>query len=112
MMGTTAVEDSQLPLAYGYLRIDLLSGEVADWEHRLVEVSRGLGVEVAAVFRESSPQGTVPPAYLELVHECCRTGAHIVITAPGHLSGMAIPHTCLLDILAIRAGARVCEVSL
>ncbi len=111
MMG--AVEDVlSLPLAYGYLRVDLLPGELDVWERRLVEVARGLGVELAAVFRESSPQATVPPAYLDLLHECCRADAHIVVTVLGHLSGMAIPHTCLIDILLIRADARVCEVAL
>lgn len=100
-----------LPLAYGYLRLELLGGEIATWEGRLAAAALELGFELAAVFREHAPEATVPPAYLDLLHECRRAQAHLVMTATGHLSGMTVPRACLLGLLAARAGARVYEVS-
>ncbi|WP_280267593.1 hypothetical protein [Nocardia wallacei] len=102
-----------LPLAYGYLRVDLLDDELIACEERLTAVAQDLGFELAAVFCEQPPQrASIPPAYLELLRECCRTQAHTVITLPGHLSGMAVPRMCLLEVLAVRAAAQVCEVDL
>ncbi|MRH86649.1 hypothetical protein GFY24_04040 [Nocardia sp. SYP-A9097] len=100
-----------LPLAYGYLRLELLGDETALWEGRLASAARELGFELAAIFREYAPDATVPPAYLDLLDECRRARAHLVMTAAGHLSGMRVPRTCLLGLLAVRAGAQVCEVS-
>lgn len=71
-----------------------------------------LGCELAAIFREPTPQTTVPPAYLELVHECCRAEARIVITGRDHLSNLELPRTSLLDVLAGRAHVLVHEISL
>ncbi|WP_327138894.1 hypothetical protein [Nocardia sp. NBC_01327] len=103
-----------LPLAYGYLRVDLLdSVALILGEQRLVTAAFQLGCQLAAVFLEPAPHSTtVPPAFLDLVQECRRSEAHTVITVCGHMSGMAVPHTCLLDILARRAAAQVCEVAL
>ena len=100
------------PLAYGYLRLDLVDdGEVA--ERVMVAAAQAAGCQLGAVFREWSPQtATVPPAFLDLVCECCRAEAHTVITVLGHLSGMAVPRMVLLDMLAVRADAQVCEVAL
>lgn len=102
------------PLAYGYLRTDLLgSADLAICEARLAEAARRLGCQLGCIFHEDSPQtSTVPPAYLDLVRECCRAEAHRVVTGCGHLCGMAIPRTSLLDVLAVRAQVQVCEVAL
>ncbi|WP_157110985.1 MULTISPECIES: hypothetical protein [Nocardia] len=48
--------------------------------------AKTLGCELAAIFREPTPETTVPPAYSELVRECCRAEARIVITGRDHLS--------------------------
>ncbi|MGW5515350.1 hypothetical protein [Nocardia africana] len=100
-----------LPLAYGYLRMDLVDdGDRA--ERQITQAAQHLGFQMAAVFREHSPETIVPTAYLDLVCECCRADAHTVIAAPGHLSGMTVPQTVLLDMLATRARAHVREVTL
>ncbi len=112
--GTANMHDDPaivLPLAYGYLRVDLVDdGDRA--AGLMVEAARRLGCELAVVFWERSPQSTVPPAWLDLVCECCRAEAHTVFTAPGHLCDMALPRMVLLEMLAVRADAQVCEVSL
>ncbi|WP_280382743.1 hypothetical protein [Nocardia wallacei] len=100
------------PLAYGYLRTDLV-GDGDRAERQMIRAAWDLGFQLAAVFREQSPQtAAVPPAYVDLVCECCRAEAHMVITVPGHLCGMAVPRMVLLDMLAVRAHAQVCEVTL
>ncbi len=99
------------PLAYGYLRVDLVDdGDLA--ERLMVAAAQAAGCELAAVFWERSPQSTVPPAWLDLVCECCRAEAHTVFTALGHLCDMALPRMVLLEMLAVRADAQVSEVSL
>lgn len=75
------------PLAYGYLRLDLVSADdLHSSELRLTMAAKTLGCELAAIFREPTPETTVPPAYSELVRECCRAEARIVITGRDHLS--------------------------
>ncbi|MFJ4651075.1 hypothetical protein ACIP5Y_07355 [Nocardia sp. NPDC088792] len=103
-----------LPLAYGYLRADLLGNLTLDIGERILAASAcKLGCELAAVFLESDPLSeTVPPAFLDLLEECRRSGAHLVLTGCGHMSGMVVPHSCLLNVLALRADVHVCEVAL
>ncbi|MBU3061969.1 hypothetical protein KO481_10585 [Nocardia sp. NEAU-G5] len=103
-----------LPLAYGYLRDDLLGdGDSNSIEDRLRRAARSLGFELATVFHEPSPQnGTLPPAFVDLVQECRRAAAHVVITLRGHLSEMATCKMVLLTILDVRAGAAVHEVEI
>ncbi|MFF0455818.1 hypothetical protein [Nocardia africana] len=101
------------PLAYGYLRLDLVpADDLRSSELRLIMAAKMLGCELAAIFREPTPQTTVPPAYLELVRECCRAEARIVITGRDHLSNLELPRTSLLAVLAGRAHVRVHEISL
>ncbi|WP_433527263.1 hypothetical protein ACQPZ2_21910 [Nocardia pseudovaccinii] len=101
-----------LPLAYGYLRDDLLGASDSDSsEDRLRNTARSLGYELATVFHEPSPQiGTLPPAFVDLVQECRRAAAHVVITLRGHMSEMAVCRMVLLAVLDVRAGAAVHEV--
>jgi hypothetical protein len=103
-----------LPLAYGYMRDDLLSDrDLNSIEDRLRATARSLGYELAAVFRELPPQNaTLPPAFVELVQECRRAAAHAVITPRGHMSDMSVCRMVLLAVLEVRAGAAVHEVEL
>jgi hypothetical protein len=65
-----------LPLAYGYLRDDLLHDPNSS-ENRLRAAAGSLGYALGAVFHEPSPQsGTLPPVFVDLVHECRRAEAH------------------------------------
>ncbi|MEV6320825.1 hypothetical protein AB0M45_06440 [Nocardia sp. NPDC051787] len=100
------------PLVYGYLRLDLLSGsELSQCHAQLETFAREHGYEFAAVFHESPPQSwSVPQAFAELVHACRRSGAHMVVTLAGHLSGMAMSRICLLDFLAARGNAHLMEL--
>ncbi|MEG8182199.1 hypothetical protein GZH49_27370 [Nocardia terpenica] len=103
-----------LPLAYGYLRDDLLHEiEPATGEELLMDRARQLGYEIASVFHEP-PLGseTIPQTFMDLVWECCRTEARAVITPSGHMSGMKISRMCLTAILTKRADTRVHEVEL
>lgn len=103
-----------LPLAYGYLRDDLLDvvGLKAA-ESRLRNIASRLGFEIGIVFHEPTPQtATVPRAFLDMVQECRRAEARAVITASGHMSGMAIPRISLVAVLAERTGAFVWEIDL
>lgn len=100
------------PLAYGYLRDDILRDHdhAAD-EDRLRNAARSFGYELGAVFREPAPQnGTLPPAFVELVQECRRTAAQAVITLHGHLSNMPVCRMVLLAVLDVGADAAVHEV--
>ena len=103
-----------LPLAYGYVRDDLLDDRnFGSSEDKLRETARSLGYELGTVFHEpESPQNaTLPPAFVDLVQECRRAAAHAVITPRGHMSQMAVCQMVLLSILDVRAGAAVHEVS-
>jgi hypothetical protein len=78
-------------------------------EDTLRAIARSLGYELATVFHEPTPQGgLLPPAFAEMIHECRRAAAHVVITLPGHLSNMS--RTVLQEILRIGAEAVVHEV--
>lgn len=101
-----------LPLAYGYLRDDLLDDHnPSPSEDRLRNIARSLGYELGTVFHEPEPQnGTLPPAFVDLVQECRRAAASMVITLRGHLSNMPVCRMILLTVLDVRAGAAVHEV--
>lgn len=101
-----------LPLAYGYLRDDLIDdGGRAVGEDTLRAAARSLGFELATVFHEPPPQGgLLPPAFADLINECRRAAAHTVITLQGHLSNMSISKMVLREVLHIRAEAVVHEV--
>ncbi|WP_157110743.1 hypothetical protein [Nocardia anaemiae] len=103
-----------LPLAYGYLRGDLLRDRDRNSsEDRLRDTARSLGYELGAVFCEPPPQNaTLPPAFVDLVQECRRAEAHAVITPRGHMSDMSVCRMVLLAVLEVRAGAAVHEVDL
>ncbi|MEU7766738.1 hypothetical protein AB0B25_16635 [Nocardia sp. NPDC049190] len=101
-----------LPLAYGYVRDDMLRDSTSS-EGRLYNTARSLGYELGAVFHEPSPQnGTLPPAFVDLVQECRRAEAHTVITPHGHMSSISICRMVLLTMLDVRAAAAVHEVEL
>ncbi|MET8796971.1 hypothetical protein ABZV91_11040 [Nocardia sp. NPDC004568] len=80
------------PLAYGYLRDDLVGGsDGATAETTLRAAATALGYELGTVFHEPpSPNGVLPPVFIDLVQECRRAAAHSVITLPGHLSGGSV----------------------
>jgi hypothetical protein len=103
-----------LPLAYGYVRDDLLDDrDPGSSEDRLRETARLLGYELGTVFHEPEPQNaTLPPAFVDLVQECRRAAAHAVITLHGHMSHMAVCRIVLLTILDVRAGVAIHEVSM
>jgi hypothetical protein len=109
-MMTTAL----LPLAYGYLRDDLIGDRDRDrevGEDTLRGAARSLGYELAAVFHEPPPQGgLLPPAFAEMMQECRRAAAHAVITLPGHLSNMSMSRMVLQEVLHVRAEAVIHEV--
>jgi hypothetical protein len=75
-----------LPLAYGYLRDDLL-GERDAAEDILRSAASALGYELGTVFHEPrcGSEG-LPPAFVDLLTECRRAAAEAVITPHGHLS--------------------------
>ncbi len=100
------------PLMYGYLRLDLLTAsEAARCAAQLEAFAGEHGYEFGAVFHEPSPQTwSVPQAFVELVHACRRSGAQMVVTLAGHLSGMGMPRTCLLDFLTARGNAQLMEL--
>ncbi len=102
-----------LPLAYGYMRDDLLDDRnFRSSEDKLRDTARSLGYELGTVFHEPEPQNaTLPPAFADLVQECRRAAAHAVITVRGHMSDMAVCRMVLLAILDVRAGVAVHEVS-
>ncbi|MGW0184001.1 hypothetical protein [Nocardia sp. NPDC003345] len=74
------------PLAYGYLRDDLLAeGDAA--ECLLGAAAIALGYELGTVFHESPRRNEgIPPAFVDLLAECRRAAADAVITPHGHLS--------------------------
>jgi hypothetical protein len=101
-----------LPLAYGYLRADLLrERDRKSGEDRLRAAAESLGYALAAVFYEPAPQnGTLPPAFVELVQECRRTEARVVLTLSGHLSGRAVLRKILMAILGVHADDAIQEI--
>ncbi|MEV6258905.1 hypothetical protein AB0L97_37245 [Nocardia sp. NPDC051911] len=101
-----------LPLAYGYLRDDLITERDRDAvEDMLRTAAASLGCELAAVFHEPSPQsGLLPPAFVDLMQECRRAAAHAVITLQGHLSNMSMCRMVLQEVLHVRAAAVVHEI--
>lgn len=101
-----------LPLAYGYLRDDLLNDcDCNSGDDRLRIAAQALGYELGTVFHEPAPQsGTLPPAFVDLVHECRRAAAHAVITLQGHMSGMSMCRMVLLAVLDVRADVTVQEI--
>jgi hypothetical protein len=102
-----------LPLAYGYVRDDLLDDlDFGSSEDKLRDTARSLGYELGTVFHEPEPQNAMlPPVFADLVQECRRAAAHAVITVHGHMSDMAVCRMVLLAILDVRAGAAVHEIS-
>lgn len=102
-----------LPLAYGYVRDDLLDDrDLVSSEDKLRETARSLGYELGTVFHEPRPQNaTLPPVFADLVQERRRAAAHAVITVRGHLSDMAVCRMVLVAILDVRTGTAVHEVS-
>ncbi|WP_157121334.1 hypothetical protein [Nocardia miyunensis] len=101
-----------LPLAYGYLRTDLLRDrDPNSVEQRLRAAADSLGYALGTVFYEPVPHdGTLPPAFVELVQECRRTEAHTVLTMHGHLSCMSVCHKVLEAILGGHPGGMIREV--
>lgn len=101
-----------LPLAYGYLRDDLVDDrDRVGGEDALRAAALSLGCELASVFHEQSPEaGLLPPAFADLIHECRRAAAHTVITLQGHLSNMSMSRMVLREVLHVRAEAVVHEV--
>jgi hypothetical protein len=91
--------------------LDLAGRELITCEQRLQAFARERGYQLAAVFQERAPQNaTLPQAFIDLIDECRRAEAHIVFTLCGHLTGMATPRMCLLDVMAARGHAHVCEL--
>ncbi|MGW4095099.1 hypothetical protein [Nocardia sp. NPDC004750] len=101
-----------LPLAYGYLRDDLITDHDRDaGDERLRVAAISLGYELATVFHEPRPQGgLLPPVFVDLIQECRRAAAHAVITLPGHLSNMSMCRMVLQEVLHVRAEAVVHEI--
>ncbi|MEU0505947.1 hypothetical protein [Nocardia sp. NPDC005998] len=86
-----------LPLAYGYLRDDLIGDRDRDsGEDMLRAAARSLGYELGTVFHEPPPEtGLLPPVFVDLLQECRRAAAHAVITLQGHMSNMSVPRMVL-----------------
>ncbi|MGF6888481.1 hypothetical protein ABIA39_007696 [Nocardia sp. GAS34] len=101
-----------LPLAYGYLRADMLRDRDPDsGADRLRAAAESFGYALGTVFYEPAPQhGILPPAFVELVQECRRTEARAVLTLRGHLSGMTACRTILMGILGVRTDAAIREL--
>lgn len=99
-----------LPLAYGYLRDDLLRAPNSS-ENTLRAAARSLGYELATIFHEPAPQSAaLPPVFVDLVKECRRAEARMVLTLRGHLSGMSVCRIVLLSILDLRGDVEVQEL--
>lgn len=101
-----------LPLAYGYVRDDLIDDkDRGAGDDALRAAARSLGYELATVFHEPPPrEALLPPAFVDLVRECRRSAAHMVITLPGHLSNMSMSRMILQEVLQVRADAVVHEI--
>ncbi|WP_458688413.1 hypothetical protein [Nocardia tengchongensis] len=101
-----------LPLAYGYVRDDLLSNrDPGVCDKMLRAAAKSLGYALGTVFHERGAEGTtLPPVFVDLVQECRRARACTVLTLPGHLSGTSVCHRVLLAILEARAEAAIQEV--
>ncbi|WP_063039508.1 hypothetical protein [Nocardia grenadensis] len=77
----------------------------------LRDAARSLGYELATVFHEPAPQSaTLPPVFIDLVKECRRAEARMVLTLCGHLSGMAVCRMVLLSVLDVRGNVEVQEL--
>nr|WP_245552420.1 hypothetical protein [Nocardia aobensis] len=80
-------------------------------EDMLRAAARSLGYELGAVFHEPPTEtGMLPPAFVDLIQECRRAGAHAVITLSGHMSNMSMSRMVLHAVLQVRAEAIVHEV--
>ena len=98
-----------LPLAYGYLRDDLLS-ERGSAEGMLQAAAIALGYELGTVFHEPRRRSDgLPPAFVDLLTECRRAAANAVITPHGHLSE-TVSRTVLQTALVARCQLVVHEV--
>ena len=98
-----------LPLAYGYLRDDLLS-ERGCAESMLRAAAIALGYELGTVFHEPRRWGAgLPPAFVDLLEECRRAAANAVITPHGHLSE-TVSRPVLQTVLAARCELVVHEI--
>jgi len=106
------VDASLRPLMYGYLRLDLIDGDTAEWDAKVEEFAEAEGFDLAMVFHESdTDRSIVPPEFMNLVRELQRSGANAVAVPEGHLHGMALPQMCLLDVLHVRALTTVWEMA-
>ncbi|MGW4356556.1 hypothetical protein ACWELJ_31165 [Nocardia sp. NPDC004582] len=101
-----------LPLAYGYVRDDLLSNRDPNVSDSILRAAaKSLGYALGTVFHELGAQtATLPPVFVDLVQECRRARACTVLTLPGHLPGTSVCRKVLLAILEARAEAAVQEV--
>ncbi|MFE9328627.1 hypothetical protein ACIHDR_47615 [Nocardia sp. NPDC052278] len=101
-----------LPLAYGYLRDDLIGDRDRDsGEDTLRAAARVLGYELGTVFHEPPTEtGLLPPAFVDLLQECRRAAAHTVITLAGHMSNMSMSRMVLQAVLQVRAEAVIHEI--
>jgi hypothetical protein len=97
---------------YGYLRLDLIDGNVAEWDAKVDEFAKAAGFDLATVFHEADVERSIaPPEFMNMVRELQRSGASAVAVPHGHLHGMALPQMCLLDVLQVRALTTVWEVA-
>jgi hypothetical protein len=101
-----------MPLAYGYLRNDLLPDRDRDRsEGELWTAASVFGYELGTVFHEPDPlDGTLPPAFLDLVQECRRAEARTVLTLHRHLPNMSVCRMILSSILGVRADITIREI--
>ncbi|NUS44479.1 MAG: recombinase family protein [Mycobacteriaceae bacterium] len=71
------------PLMYGYMRVDLVSGEVSEWEERIRNFAAREGFDLGTVFHEPGPDR---PAFNDLIHELRRAECrHVVVPAMSHV---------------------------
>ncbi|WP_216893694.1 hypothetical protein [Nocardia alni] len=105
------VDASLRPLMYGYLRLDLIEGDVAEWDAKVVEFAEAAGFDLATVFHESDTGSVVPAEFMSMIRELRRSRASAVAIPEGHLRGMATPQICLLDLLHTRALTTVWEMA-
>ncbi|MEV2226117.1 hypothetical protein AB0E01_40575 [Nocardia vinacea] len=90
------------PLAYGYLRDDLIGDRDRDSvEEMLRDAARLLGYQLGTVFHEPPTEtGLLPAAFVELLQECRRAAAHTVITLAGHMSMSPMVLQAVLQVCA------------
>ncbi|MGW5382555.1 hypothetical protein [Nocardia sp. NPDC003963] len=103
-----------MPLAYGYLRDDLIGDLDAGIAENVLRTAAGmLGYELGTVFHEPPCRsGVLPPVFVDLVQECRRAASHMVLTLPGHISvsDSSVCSRILRAALNARAEAIVHEV--